>query len=183
MGLTLGGTTAGQITETGTGPNTISITGYYPGLTFTNNYTLNPGNNGTVNLIAGSGTITAGSGSTPNTVTVTSSAGSATLNINTGHIAFVAGSTFTDNNASGTAINLNTPLGGSLTITGPTGYTGTISATGGGNLLINPQFPYIGALTFAQSGSGSATVELDAGSGVVTVNSNSYHRNQPRRHR
>jgi hypothetical protein len=160
--FTLGGTTAGQITVSGSG-GTISITNYQPTFNISNNFTLNPGNSGSVS-IAGVGTIAVSS-----QITVNSSSNTASLSINSPYLSLANSALITDTDTAGTAVSINSPLTGGMTIAVAPGGSGTISATGGGNMVLT----VFGPLTFAQSGTPGTTlttINLNAGTGTVTAN-------------
>jgi hypothetical protein len=159
--LTMGGT-PGTIRFTGGAIGTINIltAGLGNTVNLNSSYNFDPGANGQVVITSTNISVAA---STTITATNTSS-----LVLNTNNITLGNSAVLTTNKTTGQALNINVLNGSSaLTITGTTGGSGIIS-TSGVDILINSN-----ALTFAQTGAGTTTININPGSaGTVYTNTN-----------
>ena len=159
--LTMNGT-PGTIRFTGGAVGTINLatSGLGNTINLNSSYTLDPGANGVV-VITSTNINVAGS-------TTISAANTSSLTVNTNNLTLGNSAVITTNKATGTAIILNVLDGSSsLVITGTTGGSGTLS-TAGGDILQSGN-----SLTFAQTGAGGTTINLDPGpSATVYLNTN-----------
>lgn len=160
--LTMGGT-PGTVRFTGGAVGTIYLVTQGPGNTINLNssYTFNPGTNG--QLLMTSSNI-----NVANSTTITASNGGSVA-ITASNLTIGGGASITAGASTGTGLGIAAyDAGIGLTITGTTGSTtGTIS-TSGSDMILNAN-----SLTFAQTGAGTTTINLNTGSGgTVYTNTN-----------